>query len=145
MDKKKWYSDGVRFECMQCGKCCDEHGDYSYVYLVKPDIESISRYLGLSTGDFLEKYCTQKDGVTFLKMDESQCPFFENGGCTVYRARPVQCATWPFWMGNLVKETWDEDVLPLCPGIGRGALYTKEEIETIAVKSEEGFDEPINA
>lgn len=144
MDKKKWYSDGVRFECIRCGKCCEEHGDYTYVYLVQPDIESISGYLGLTTDEFLEKYCHRKGGVTFLEMrpNDSHCPFFEKGSCVIYRVRPVQCRTWPFWMGNLVKETWDDDVLPLCPGIGKGRLYTKEEIEDIAVKSEEGFDEP---
>lgn len=143
MDKKKWYSDGVRFECTRCGKCCEEHGDYAFVYLVKPDIESISEHLGLTKDDFLEKYCTQKDGATLLRMDDSQCPFFEKGNCVIYQTRPVQCGTWPFWMGNLVKETWDSDVLPLCPGIGKGKRYSKEEIETIAIKSEEGFDEAL--
>ena len=109
--------------------------------MVKPDIESISRFLGLNEQDFLNAYCLQDDGLTFLKMENNQCPFSKDGGCTVYKVRPIQCNTWPFWMPNLIKETWDNDVAPICPGIGRGKLYTRDEIETIAIQSEEGFDE----
>ena len=141
MNTDKWYGNGVRFECIRCGKCCEEHGEYTFVYLVKPDIESISRFLGLNEQDFLNAYCLQDDGLTFLKMENNQCPFSKDGGCTVYKVRPIQCNTWPFWMPNLIKETWDNDVAPICPGIGRGKLYTRDEIETIAIQSEEGFDE----
>jgi Fe-S-cluster containining protein len=141
MKANEWYSIGVRFECMRCGKCCEEHGEYTYVYMISSDIESISRFLGLTGQEFITAYCLQHDDLTFLKIKNDQCPFSKNGGCTVYEVRPVQCRTWPFWMPNLIKETWDNDVVPICPGIGRGKLYTRDEIEVIAIKSEEGFDE----
>lgn len=141
MNEKKWYSDGVRFECIRCGKCCEEHGEYTFVYVIKSDIDAISGFLGLTKMQFLAKYCIQKDGLTFLKMEDGRCPFSEKGKCSAYEVRPAQCSTWPFWMPSLIKETWENDVLPLCPGIGSGKLYTKDEIEAIAIRSEEGFDE----
>lgn len=143
MKDKKWYRDGLKFECTGCGECCRDHGEYTYIYLTQDDIDAAGRYLEMSPADFLAEYCIQKDGLTFLKMTAPQCPFLEDGKCVLYTARPQQCRTWPFWWPNLEKETWDKEVTPFCPGVGNGKHYTMEVIEAIAHNAEEGYEEPL--
>jgi len=49
--------------------------------------------------------------------------------CGVYKSRPIQCRTWPFWDSSVKKKKdWDE-TCEVCPGAGTGRLYTFEEIE----------------
>ncbi len=142
--KTKWYINGLQFECTGCGECCRDHGEYTYVYLVKEDIEAMAGVLQLSTTDFIEHHCIcQEDGLVHLKMATTCCPFLENGGCIVYAVRPKQCRTWPFWTENLEEATWHNEVLPFCPGAGKGKLFTAAEIAEIAAREEEGFDEPL--
>jgi Fe-S-cluster containining protein len=50
--------------------------------------------------------------------------------CRVYRSRPAQCRSWPFWQRNLVsRDAWSRaaETAP-CPGMGRGHLFTPESI-----------------
>jgi len=143
MNQYKWYSDGLKFECTGCGGCCTDHGEYAYVYLLQPEIEAIAEYLELSVDDFRQKYCLHSDELVYLKMETPDCLFFKNGKCVIYPVRPKQCRTWPFWKDNLDKETWDNDVKPFCPGIGKGKRFSPEEIDSIAEKGEEGFEESL--
>jgi Fe-S-cluster containining protein len=57
------------------------------------------------------------------------CVFYDRAtGCTVYSVRPRQCRTWPFWESNVVTpEAW-ERTCDICPGSGKGALISAEEI-----------------
>jgi uncharacterized protein len=143
-DETKWYINGLRFACTGCGECCRDHGEYTYVYLVKEDIQAMAETLALSTADFLKKYCLyQEDGLVHLRMGTARCPFLENECCMIYEVRPKQCRTWPFWTENLKEATWYSEVTPFCPGTGKGKLFSAEEIETIAAQEEEGFDEPL--
>jgi hypothetical protein len=49
--------------------------------------------------------------------------------CLVYAARPIQCRTWPFWSSNLKSpESWQE-TCEICPGAGKGSLFSLEQIE----------------
>ncbi|MCP4146877.1 MAG: YkgJ family cysteine cluster protein [bacterium] len=146
MDLKvtKWYDNGLRFQCTGCGKCCCNHSEYTYVYLIKKDIEAIARFLKLSIPDFLKKHCTrQEDGLIHLNMGSNACPMMENNNCIIYNVRPKQCQGWPFWLENLSKDTWQKEVAPFCPGVGKGKLYSAEELEKIAQEGEEGFNELI--
>lgn len=140
----KWYGRGLRFECTGCGKCCRDHGEYTYVYLVKGDIERMADLLELTKEEFLAQYCTRDLGLTYLRIPDGEaCVFLQEGKCKVYEARPKQCRSWPFWVENLDKKIWDKEVLPLCPGVGKGKLHTAEEIEKTAWDLEKGFEEPI--
>lgn len=144
MTDTNWYSSGIRFECIGCGECCKDHGEYTYIYLIKEDIEAVSACLEMVPDLFLDKYCEIDDGLAWLKMEGPACPFLKEGKCVVYHVRPLQCKTWPFWRENLKKESWETEVLPFCPGIGKGKCYTAEEIERIAESVEEGFEEYIS-
>ena len=61
---------------------------------------------------------------SLLERDNGDCIFFdpETRGCLVYKARPHQCRTWPFWESNLKSSrTWAR-TCRACPGSGTGEL-----------------------
>ena len=140
MSSKPWYANGLRFECTQCGNCCRNHGDYTYVYLIEAEIERIAHHLKLSREAFLAEFCFEEDGWISLRMDAA-CPFLEQDNrCAIYPVRPKQCATWPFWDENLVRKTWEGPVKECCPGIGHGPLVHAKEVERIARETEEWYE-----
>ena len=139
MSSKSWYSNGLRFECTQCGNCCRTHGDYTYVYLIDAEVQRIADHLGLTPERFRKEYCIDDEGWTSLRMDAA-CPFLqEDNRCAIYPVRPKQCATWPFWDENLVRKTWEGPVKECCPGIDKGKLYPAEEVDRIARETEEWY------
>jgi Fe-S-cluster containining protein len=141
MSSKPWYDKGLRFECTQCGQCCKNHGQYTFVNLSERDLERIPKFLGLSRRDFLDRFCTVTPGYfPSLKFDELACPFLdEKNRCRIYPVRPKQCETWPFWTENLVPAVWSGEVKDCCPGIDAGPLYEREEIERRAEATEQDF------
>lgn len=130
---KKFYEDGLHFQCQQCSHCC--RSEPGYVYLSKSDLTKLLVWAKLNKEEFIEKYCRfvpYYDGSEVLCLLEKpgyDCIFWENGGCTAYEARPLQCSTYPFWSFLLEsKEMWDAEA-DACPGINQGILHGKEEIE----------------
>jgi len=82
---------------------------------------------------FVERYCRWVDLgqglVLSLREKKNNDCIFWDGGCTVYSHRPVQCRAYPFWEGPLAsKEKWAWEGR-FCPGINRGKLHNKDEIE----------------
>ncbi len=141
MSPKPWYSNGLRFSCTQCGNCCQNHGDYAFVYLAPRDVAAIADFLGLSEERFLARHCQEVDGSVTLRMDEPECAFLqEDHRCAIYPVRPKQCATWPFWEENLDRAVWEGPVKDCCPGIGRGALRSAAEVERIARETEAWYE-----
>ncbi|NTV13741.1 MAG: YkgJ family cysteine cluster protein [Desulfobulbaceae bacterium] len=72
------------------------------------DVLRLSTHLGLSGGDFLERYAliekNDQDAFpqVFLGMVDdgrSSCPFVSAAGCTVYPSRPGACRTYPLGRG----------------------------------------------
>lgn len=123
---RAWYADGLRFECARCGSCC--RGEEGYVWVTNADIERMARALGVEAGDFRRENI-REIGIrkSLREKPGGDCVMYENG-CRVYEARPPQCASWPFWSGNLESgKNWRETA-KRCPGIGRGRLYALEEI-----------------
>jgi len=128
-----WYEKGVRFSCTRCGACCLDHGEATAVILNEGEPERMARLLELPVGRFLSKHTRGQGGFLCLANRGRACVFYsEEAGCTVRRARPLQCATWPFWPENLEPAKWEKDVLAVCPGIGKGRLYPADRIEKIA-------------
>ena len=131
----KFYSGGLRFECTRCSNCCRH--EPGYVFLTASDVKHIAKATKTSKDQVIEKFCrTVRIGVAErLSLQEKEnfdCIFWEEDGCIIYKHRPVQCKTYPFWSANIIsQEVWDQ-VGKSCPGVNQGPLYTKDEIEYIA-------------
>ncbi len=126
----EFYKNGLRFECQGSGKCCTSHGEYGNVFLTPDDRKAMAQHLGLRTGEFTKKYCEKLGPVWRLKeiKGEPDCMFLKNKRCSVYEARPSQCRTWPFWPDVMNAKTWSKEVATFCPGVGKGKLWSAEEI-----------------
>jgi Fe-S-cluster containining protein len=94
------------------------------------EISSLAKRLGLGIEEFRRNYTRRARGkTTLIEREGGDCIFWrKKEGCTVYEDRPRQCRTWPFWNSNLeTPSTWD-DTTKVCPGAGKGQLFTVEEI-----------------
>ncbi len=122
---------GLPFECTRCSDCCRH--EPGLVLLSRSDIRRLLGALGLDFRGFYAKYCrvVSLGGGTGLSLRETErfdCIFWKNG-CSVYDARPVQCRTYPFWPGVAdSREDWIRESRR-CPGIGRGPVRSRSEIE----------------
>ena len=114
---------GIRFECQGSGNCCVSRGTYGFVYLSKKDIKKLSIRFKTTEENFVKNYCQKTDGFIHLKelkKNNGNCIFLKNNKCTVYKSRPIQCRTWPFWPENMNAKTWNNDIAINCPGVGKG-------------------------
>lgn len=131
------YKNGIRFECQGSGKCCVSRGSYGFVYLSDNDIQRFSKYFKLSLQKFKDKYCQMTDGFIHLTEKnkfEGKCIFLKNKKCSVYKSRPSQCRTWPFWNENMNAKIWNEDISINCPGVGKGNIIPSEAIKNLLKK-----------
>lgn len=126
----KWYADGLRFECLQCGSCCRPPSE-GHVWLSEHEIEDIADHAGCSVDETWRYFlhCIG-DRPTILNRKDHSCIFLDDTQCFIYPARPVQCRTWPFWPANLRSPSAWEHAKKRCQGIGRGPLIPFEDIET---------------
>jgi hypothetical protein len=131
---EKFWKKGIRFECQGTGRCCTSRGSYGYVYLTLKDRRRLAEHLKISTLSFTRRYCSKTSGHFHLKDFRKDCQFLKGKGCSVYEARPTQCRTWPFWPENMNARSWARDVVEFCPGIGKGRLYSEEEIQALLVQ-----------
>lgn len=96
--------ESFTFSCnnkMACfNKCCQDVNQFLYPY----DIVRLKNCLGISSGEFLEKYTIIYSGdttglpVVSLKTDALNghaCPFVSEKGCSVYDDRPASCRIFP--------------------------------------------------
>ncbi len=130
-----FYENGLRFSCVEgCRYCCScEPG---YVFLSQQDLDRLCAHTEMDEQAFIETYCRIIDMGAFslISLKEKKnydCIFLNEMGCSVYEARPRQCRTYPFWMSVLESEDRWEEEKKSCPGIGKGRLYTKEEIDEL--------------
>lgn len=135
----KFYEKGLRFQCQGSGNCCTSHGEFGFVFLTIEDRRRFAKHLKISTSAFTRKYCDLRDGVWHLKEDPKNpdCMFLEKKRCSVYVARPTQCRTWPFWPEVMNPKAWKGEVASFCPGVGKGPLFSKEEIEKVMLEDHE--------
>ncbi len=146
-----WYAAGIQFECQGSGQCCVSHGEYGFVYVTASDRKRMAVLRGISTSEFTRKFCLKDEGLFRLRDGESDdpaapsakpCVFLKQKRCTVYAARPAQCRTWPFWPETMSAKGWAKDVAQFCPGVGKGRVWPKEEIEAI-VKEQAAWEDEL--
>ncbi|NQV36785.1 MAG: YkgJ family cysteine cluster protein [Candidatus Marinimicrobia bacterium] len=127
--RKRFYADGLQFECTGCGDCC-KFAD-GYVFITPLEIDVAAHFLNLTYKEFSETYTNEFQGHKVLKDKNDACVFFKDKQCTLYNVRPMQCRTFPFWSSNMKSLYRWKIVAEKCEGIGQGRLYTYEEIHTI--------------
>ena len=134
MDKKMnelpWYRGGLKFQCTQCGDCCT--GAPGHVWVNADEIAALAALRGVDVAAFEAEF-VRKVGArkSLTEYSNGDCVFFDNVArkCTVYGARPRQCKTWPFWDSNLkTPDDWKQ-TCEVCPGSGKGPVYTLSQIE----------------
>lgn len=128
---QRWYQDGLRFECTQCGVCCS--GEPGHVWVGAEEIAALCKTLEMDEPSFRAKF-VRKVGARYSLIEhaDGDCVFLDpqTRRCSVYQARPIQCRTWPFWNSNLrTKGTWEE-TCRVCPGAGQGKLVSIQQIES---------------
>ena len=130
-DGRPWFADGLRFACQGCGRCCG--GAPGYVWLTKDEGVRIAEYLGMASKAFRRRYVRRAwRGLTLKEKPNDDCIMLDGGGrCRIYPVRPLQCRIWPFWPENLASPRAWEAAAARCPGIGRGPLFTFEQIEAL--------------
>ncbi len=134
---------GLRFECTRCSRCC-RHTP-GYVFLSPMDLTTLSRARAISERELITQFCRRVDYglVRRFSLKEKanlDCIFWENGGCSVYEARPLQCRSFPFWSALVTsRQEWENQAVQ-CPGMGTGRLHTWKEIRGwLERRLQEGF------
>lgn len=110
MDSSPWYKDGLHFKCTECGKCCT--GASGFVWVTEEEMIAIAESLNISLELFKRKY-TRTRGNRYALAEKKtaggnkDCIFLKEKKCQVYKNRPSQCCTYPWWQENLnTKESW---------------------------------------
>ena len=129
-DEETWYTNGLPFECTQCGNCCT--GAPGAVWITDEDVKNIAAHTGQSIGE-VRLFHTRLIGgrLSLTEFANGDCTYFDpqSRKCRIYPVRPVQCRTWPFWPGNIeTPEAW-ERTQAVCPGTRRGDFVPVEEIQ----------------
>ncbi len=125
-----WYRDGLQFECTQCGACCS--GEPGFVWVNQDEIDAMAEVMELDPSVFESKFVRQVGtDRSLVEYPDGDCILLDptSRKCTVYHARPIQCRTWPFWDSNLKRKKDWKETCEVCPGAGKGTLYTFEQIE----------------
>jgi len=133
-ETEPWYRDGLAFSCTRCGACCT--GAPGYVWVNDEEIAALAEHRRTSVAAFTRSFVRRVgDRLSLIERPGGDCIFWDRSrGCTVYESRPVQCRTWPFWPENIESpENWDQ-VRSVCPGSGRGQLFTVDQIKATAAQ-----------
>jgi Fe-S-cluster containining protein len=110
------------FECRQCGSCCRGEGG---IYVQPDEAEGIGRFLGLSSAEFLERWCFFRHGRYYINTGaDGFCAFFDRERqCTIHPVKPRPCGLWPFYPALLQDpDNWDL-AKDACPGINPRSTF----------------------
>ena len=124
-----WYSEGLAFECTQCGGCCS--GNPGFVWVTPEEIARIATHMDMDIETFEMKFVRRVGNrKSLVEYPDGDCIFLDpkKRNCMVYESRPIQCRTWPFWESIVEsKKSWAQTA-KFCPGCNKGKVYTLEQI-----------------
>ena len=120
-----WWSEGLKFECLGCGRCC--RGEPGAIWFTEKEEKRLASRIGLSLDAFRRSHVTGRYGrPSIVERPNGECCLLDgaSGRCTVYAVRPLQCRLFPFWPSLLVSpEAWMEESRR-CPGMNEGKLHS---------------------
>ncbi len=124
----RWFSGGLRFECLGCGRCC--RGEAGGIFMRPAEEARIALALGLDVAELRRRAETSRWRFPSLRERAGgECVMLGAGArCGIYAVRPIQCRTWPFWPELLQSpEAW-RSAARRCPGMDSGPLWSEERI-----------------
>ena len=118
-----------QIDCTACANCCR----VATVKLIDRDVERLARRLGVSPQKFLAEYTREdaEEGRVLIR-NEGGCIFLEGNLCSVYEARPQNCANFPHLVrgtGSIVSRMWRlVERAEYCPIVYNWMEKVKEDI-----------------
>jgi hypothetical protein len=131
--QKRWYEAGLAFACTRCGNCCT--GAPGTVLVTPEEIERLAAAVELDVDAFRAIYTRRISGeaISLREKADGACVLYDpEQGCTVYRSRPRQCETFPFWRGIVASASAWESEARTCPGLNRGPIRSADEVDAIS-------------
>jgi Fe-S-cluster containining protein len=119
----------AEIDCTACANCCR----VTEVGITEKDIEKLSKFVGTSEQEFIEQFTAlDNSGAVILKRNEGGCVFLEGNLCSVYEARPTNCANFPHVVrgtGSIASRMWQFlDRVGYCPIVYNWMEVVKEDI-----------------
>ncbi len=128
--------DDFKFKCQDCGNCCRHES--GYVFLLDSEISKIEKKIKVSHDIFVKDFLIKFNNKIYsLKEKENfDCIFWDKknrdnkGGCSIYKARPLQCQKFPFWISTFSNEENFLEQKRRCKGIMAtdGKHFTKLQV-----------------
>jgi uncharacterized protein len=119
----------AEIDCTACANCCR----VTEVGITAKDIEKLAKFVGAGEREFVEQYTALDDsGGRILKRNEGGCVFLEGNLCSVYEARPQNCANFPHVVrgtGSIASRMWQFlDRVGYCPIVYNWMERVKDDI-----------------
>jgi uncharacterized protein len=119
----------AQIDCTTCANCCR----VSEVEITDRDIDKLAKFLGMSREEFIRDSTQQSEsGELILKRTEAGCVFLEGNLCSVYEARPQNCANFPHLVrgtGSIASRMWRlVERAEYCPIVYNWMEKVKEDI-----------------
>jgi Fe-S-cluster containining protein len=119
----------AEIDCTACANCCR----VTEVGITDKDIEKLAKFVGTSELEFVDQFTAlDGSGARILKRNEGGCVFLEGNLCSVYEARPVNCANFPHVVrgnGSISSRMWEFlDRVGYCPIVYNWMETVKEDI-----------------
>ncbi|MFZ5448434.1 MAG: YkgJ family cysteine cluster protein [Thermodesulfobacteriota bacterium] len=128
------------FHCHEGLACFNRCCRTPTIILSPYDILRLKQFLGIASGEFLQRYTRREteemSNLPLIFLDPfrtgSGCPFLGDAGCLVYSHRPAACRLFPITMGSQLTEQGVVDYyfrrsLDYCQGFATEVEWTLEE------------------
>ncbi len=112
-DQSLSLDSSFRFHCHEGLDCFNRCCRTPTIVLSPYDILQLKNFLGLTAGEFLERYTLkgveERSNLPLIFINaygssQGGCPFVGPEGCTVYTRRPAACRLFPITMGSQLTE-----------------------------------------
>jgi Fe-S-cluster containining protein len=119
----------AEIDCTACANCCR----VTEVGITEKDIEKLAKFVGVSESEFVEQFTAlDNSGAIILKRNTGGCVFLEGNLCSVYAARPLNCANFPHVVrgaGSIASRMWQFlDRVGYCPIVYNWMETVKDDI-----------------